>query len=1580
MEDEKEELNSERLSDNDEDIKTKSSENSNTKFQKLITILNLMIIEFPLNDLAEKIESETGGKFTFRQFNKIINKYYKKISNSDKKNLIKYISLSSIGVTNEKPYLSLLKLFNYFGNILNIKIYSPSLILYEISNEIQNKYKKSTLEFFITNNLQASGEIELDNLINLFYKKLRIRELITTIFFKMLDYNKKNKIKIEDIILTIDSFRDDNFNNLLNDIDKNILFFKIILDKNFIKIDKIYKEEQNEYINYISLKNIIIKKIKNKDEFDENIIDDILLSLSREEKIYKEDLNTYILGAKNKLKNKKNELDIKQKYWINKYIDMLLFINLTPEIEFKLISEEKNTIELNDLKNKLLNDFSKGKYKKKNIDNIIKALDINSNGIIEYTQYEDCINKVLKEKEEFLNFEYNNNLSDISNKENNNISNMWKCGIRTNNYFLLPYKGNNNILSKLNKNIINIVSNNNKKNEKVKPKSLEYEKTVGSMSSETYFKKGLNIMNNEEYNDEYFLKSSLENFNFNKNNFPCFDLINYLVEKEDFSNNYSYKVIKYLDNDNDGYINTIDLIKFLLHELKYRSTKLVYKYLYIKIYKELNLSSTYEFFKNYNIKLSDIIDINKLSKFLQDLNIEFPLTKQIINEMKTLYKPPLIYEYICDSIDSYKNDQYINNIYFERNEKKNIDYNSKNFEKEIKENVNLLIDKENNNSNSRANKLRNELNQTLEKCDEIMNFSEYKKHFSEPLGLNEFFSLILFQLLKTFSKKGEQQISKNDLLLFFESYSFENDKSNLFSSNKTKKKDIKEVINNINKIGAPLKYSFEIIPFRKNGIIPSSELIRYLNEFYNGSISKNDLLFIVFFIDKEKVGIINYEKIQLFLNDYCKTNSIKLELQIIVCNLCKYNYYNAETYFNKKEIKKIIGTKNIINKKQHNEILNKICTNDKNKNLLFYYLAEDGKEYNLQTLIDLLNGYFELEPNKNDILNITDKNKNEEIEEDTSLPDKNIVEQVLKNINLGKEGILSINEFIMKFKKNYRKKLLEKLDKDKKGFISFSSFIKNLIEIYGTNIDLNYKLCAQYLFKKYIKDSNKIQKFLLKKAKVSNIQTYLTHDKAYSYFMFAFCNNKFLFESFYLIYKEKIGKHIDMINLNSIEQFILINNKNILNNKNEKGDRSIKDILRKKMMKIKDIINHINVSQSGLEKTFLIKEQYLRTMLQTKLNFIDKDINIICSLFKSEENKIDLKKLFLYENEDIKKYDIILYDEILPKIKNKIKRSEYNSYREYKSKIFNNIDYLDICELYSKFNDLYNISLYNCLLLMKNEQFFSTEKFFTDNNLKNEFKVVDFDPSLKLALSRLNDFFQKNKDKIKVFKEFDLDRNGKLSSDEFITALNSFENLNLNDSQKYKILNIIDINKDGKIDIQEFIKFVNNIKNNINENGELNSNIPLINQKINIKENNIEINNINDKTQIKNNLNYNKNILRQNNNDFLNYIIILQEDLLKNNDENLEKQFHTEDPMNKGIISINKFKNILKKKLLNIKGSNIDKFINLANIGLKDSNKENELKKIHYHNFLKNLSDFKYDKKGNDLIKENDNINLPKIN
>ena len=127
--------------------------------------------------------------------------------------------------------------------------------------------------------------------------------------------------------------------------------------------------------------------------------------------------------------------------------------------------------------------------------------------------------------------------------------------------------------------------------------------------------------------------------------------------------------------------------------------------------------------------------------------------------------------------------------------------------------------------------------------------------------------------------------------------------------------------------------------------------------------------------------------------------------------------------------------------------------------------------------------------------------------------------------------------------------------------------------------------------------------------------------------------------------------------------------------------------------------------------------------------------------------------------------------------------------------------------------------------------------------------------------------------------------------------------------------------------------------------------------------------------QIQNNINYNKNKLKQNNNVLLNYIIILQENILfKKDADSIEKEFINESS-NNAIISEKKFKNILKKKLANIKNENLNKLIDLINNN--NENKENVNGKINYQNFLKNLINFRFE---NIKDSDNDDIILPKIN
>ena len=87
--------------------------------------------------------------------------------------------------------------------------------------------------------------------------------------------------------------------------------------------------------------------------------------------------------------------------------------------------------------------------------------------------------------------------------------------------------------------------------------------------------------------------------------------------------------------------------------------------------------------------------------------------------------------------------------------------------------------------------------------------------------------------------------------------------------------------------------------------------------------------------------------------------------------------------------------------------------------------------------------------------------------------------------------------------------------------------------------------------------------------------------------------------------------------------------------------------------------------------------------------------------------------------------------------------------------------------------------------------------YFSENNLKELFSEDSFDPSLKLSLKKLYEYFSSRENKEKLFNKFDLDRNKTLEKHEFIKALKSCRGLNLSEKQIESILNVADKNKDN---------------------------------------------------------------------------------------------------------------------------------------------------------------------------------------
>ena len=1592
---------------------------------RLKQILKEMDKQYLLSSFCEDLDYETKGKFNFLELKEIIDKKYPELNIDKKMFLLKYIPLTSIGVNQKTPYITIINLFNFLEKILEEKIISPSLILYKTAQTLKNKFHISPSEFIYSIGLYTTSIINLREFYTKIATKLNLDDIDCMVIFKGLDYKNCGKIKMNDFILVLKSFSEEGYEifNALNekkmkDEEKSARIMKMFLDKNNINLDKFFDDVNVNYMEYTEIKKLFMKELSNnqnnfekKEPITEKIIDDVLISVSRNYKIFKDDLENFLNNAKRDSIHNYIKLNEIQKHWISQFIKALESINITPKMIFESSSQlhSPDLIYLEDLKRQLHILFPGGKISIPELNNMMDALNINNNKTIEKKQYEQIIKQIQKQEEinnENENKEKNDEFINQETKKN------FKLGIKSTIYHLLPVKGNHDILLELNKDINENLLLQPKKDsgeikEEKEKKNFNFDEEenmegnkapMGQISeksniSEKYVLKRKNELNIEgEYIDRHKIIELFENFTHYNLIFPSYNLMQYLINNE-ISKQKSFEIIKYLDSDKDGYISFLQIINFILKELTFRSTKLLYKYLYLKIYKDFGFPTSEEFFTRYNFSIYDIININDLAKFYLALNIEIPLTMKSYEELRNIFKPPLIYKHICKLIDVYKYDDKINNLeYFEEKKEEEKQYVIPiiNFDLQMKNLIYRLLDKKDmkKDNYTKAIHIRQKLKKILKNCVEKMNLSQYNLFFAKPLNIEPILATTIFQLLKIIMPNGEQLLDKNDLLMLLESYSSTDGNNNSVINNQSDDKiiQIKNLVDYIENNSPPMKYAFEIIPFRRNGMIASTEMLIYLQNFYK-NIPKNDLMKIIKHLDTYKLGYIDYTQIQMFLYNFSSSDkfSINIELKLIASNISKTGVINASEYFMKDEFKDLIKSYDKISKKEHNILFNDLCSSNKNKKELYEYLINisEGKTYDIKYISDIIDGFLELDyydPKK------IEKAKIQEISLiEGKLPKKEIFEKALQNINLGDKGYIFMNEILRQIPKSSQITIRNKFDKDKIGFISFPDFIKISREIYGTEINLNYKLCAQYIYKCFIKSPEKIQSYLLQRINETNILIYLTYEMAYNNFMFAFVNDKFLFEEFFNTYKEKKGEHQNMLKLHSLQQFILYNNPELKSypkidfipaNKdmiNSQDYDSINNLLRKKLISIREIIDMININECDLLKDFGIKENYMRDILNKNFDYLNDDIDIFCNYFRFQNDNIktkayntnmrfNLQKFFCFDKEIQNNINIIIIEEIIPKIKEQIVNNDINNYHQYKLKYFKS-DLLTITEVFDIFNSLYNLTLFQCLCIINDEQYLSIEKFFDEFDLKDLFQEKEYEPVLKTAIMKLNKYFEEHKDKLKLFKEIDLDKNGILSNEEFMTLLNSLEDLNLEDNQKYKLLLIADKNKDGKIKSKEFLNFIKSArylsdKNSINN---MTSTYPNINKNIAIQNTNFIPRYLEDKSLVEKNLEINKSLYKPRNG-FLNTIIILQEDIVENffNFDCIEQDFTIADTDKSGKVVYFKFNSILKKRLFKLKDNNFNRMIEFANEGLDEDiqNELNENKVIDYKNFLLNLVNY----------------------
>ena len=590
---------------------------------RLNHILKKMNIEHPLSEFVEDLEYETKGKFTFLELKEILEKKYPKLLLEEKLFLLKYIPLTSIGVNQKTPFIILLNLFTYLEKILEDKIISPTLILYKTAETLKNKYHISTSEFIYSIGFYSSSIININEFYTKIAPKLNLDDISCMVIFKGLDYKNTGKIKIIDFILVLDSYRDNSIENIylyprtMKEEEKNAKILKLFMDKNQITTDKLFLDGQANFMNYTDIKHNIMKEISNnqnnfkiKEPINEKIVDSVLLSISKNYKIFKDDLDNYLQTSRVENMHNFIKLNDIQKYWIKRYLKILDSINISPKMAFESAAQSKspNIINLEDLKRQLRILLPNGRITISELNNMMDAFDINKNKTIERPKYDQIIKQV--------NLDYNINQKNYEkdNKSfNDKTTNLWNKGIKSTSYHLLPVKGNSEVLMALNRDINEhfllpkIIEDNEENNSNsFSNKNIKFgeEKMIhgdqnidykNNNFNEDINEKNKNIKIEGEYIDRHKLIIILENYSYHKLNCPCYDFVLYL-STNNISKTKAFEITKFIDIDNDGYISILEILNFVLKDLTFRSTKLLYKYLYIKIYHDLGFPSSEEFF------------------------------------------------------------------------------------------------------------------------------------------------------------------------------------------------------------------------------------------------------------------------------------------------------------------------------------------------------------------------------------------------------------------------------------------------------------------------------------------------------------------------------------------------------------------------------------------------------------------------------------------------------------------------------------------------------------------------------------------------------------------------------------------------------------------------------------------------------------------------------------------------------------------------------------------------------------------------------------------------------------------------
>ena len=1327
-----------------------------------------------IENFFETMLNKNGETISYVSLKEKFINYFSKHSNFNEKLFEKIIKEIKI---NSNKEVNLIEFLIRIYNIRNKEIISPLLIFYFLSYQLNTKYPNYTTSEYITrNSISLDDELNMNEFLYKIAKNLEINDLKSLIIFKSLLFEKKGKIKVSDFINVTDSFRYNDINN------PNFKTSKFNLKNNnelMNKVELFLNECKDKNINEIEIFEKTFKKNNSNANFDSFSEDDTEINLDD----LKSTINENLLN-----KNIGNELvesiiDTTQK----KIITFPEYIKLINECKNEKLFRTTNDLQFEESERRFYSLPYKG-----------------NNNVFNKLKYE--ITKMIN------NFYSNKNkMSKTFNNNNNNklnINNSFN-GFNTNNNLKLPSINNSKENNIINNNSLLSIKN---KNELIK----------------SYRKDNLpdlfNRWNIIDCLERYIIPNGILGLKT--------DLENYMIKDlNDIPKKQINQICSAIDSDKDNNISYFDIINVLLFNYNYKSLILCWRYIASNLlYKNQRIEN---FFKKINLDLTSYVDSNQFNnvifqEYLLDNSLITLMYDKLLEIIIQKFKRNILVSDIRDLVQNEIRKLKMKNDKTTINYKKDSKTEEENFQDYLTQYFTYLM-----NSFSTIDNLQNYLN-----LKENMSLKEYKKLFIKKTNIKDFYGLKLFFNLKNNDSKITKQQIYDEIIKLTEQKEKNFNLNSLF-----------KILNGDNKELYLIK-CFEYLQYEPNGI-SSLDFLQSFKIFYP-SLTNDLIKKIIMKIDKSNQGYITYINLLHTINNNTNIkNSYNLVIKIICSYLDLNNYKTEETlqtniliplnemmkynscvlFFNKLglntneinvfinrnivTLEKLINDINFIRKKKDNfkneidnkEMLNSLRYEISTLNINFEDISSLNIDSNLEISVNEIFIYLKKKINETK----TDK------ETKTELLHKLLI--LLKCYDYQNSGMISYKNFYYIFK--YTTPSFHMSFITQKILSDFNGNINNYIE-YKTIDENKYLDKDEYVFiffEEEMINENKISDDIFEFFQIKNmfsVKNYI------DYINFEKQNI-----SFNPINDEDIDNNIQRIIL-SYENYykhpfyLFYNEIKLDNNYGNINTDTMKTLFENKLQ-LKEYDKYI-LLRTFSNPNLIIFDLLSFTKKINQYSNYKLEINDIIETIKSKsenyyifkESKMNIKD---FHNNLNTYYNMSLYENILLFIE----------YVNNKNNKFKNTSELDI-DYFTTFNNIEDSTEPNnqdSLINLQNEELYQSNKLLNNYNKKlKQLKTKEIKENLieKQRNEKIMNIFHKFAFKIKVkakgdldsfFEEFDINKNGLISKDEFLILLNSFDEFN--EYEKISMIKYASQNNFDEIPIRKLINIINSVPFNEEE-------------------------------------------------------------------------------------------------------------------------------------------------------------------